>query len=145
MQKVKLSLDVVNLSQSRNIHIELRVDKTKFFDSIVAPGTHHVIHEFEEDEAEHFLYIVMTGKTHEDTKIDVQGNIIEDSIIDIKNICLDEINVDQMVCDLAQYIHDGNGTESSESIHRFYGHMGCNGRVQLRFFCPIYLWLLENI
>jgi hypothetical protein len=87
----------------------------------------------------------MKGKTHQDTKIDEQGNIVEDSMIDICNVCLDEINIDQMMSDLAQYVHDGNGTESVQSIHRFYGHMGCNGRVQLKFSCPIYLWLLETM
>jgi hypothetical protein len=145
MQKIKLSLDVVNSSQSRNIGIELRLDKVKFFDSTIAPGTHHVVHEFDEDQSEHYLYIVMKGKTQQDTKIDDQGNILEDSIIDIKNISIDEINIDQLMYDLGQYIHDSNGTESSQSIHRFYGHLGCNGRVQLKFSCPLYLWLLENM
>lgn len=145
MQKTRISLDVVNASASHNIGIELQLDKVKFFDSTVAPGTHHIVYEFNEDEADHCLYIVMKGKTQQDTKIDDQGNILEDSIIDIKNISMDEINIDQLMYDLGQYIHNGNGTESSESIHRFYGHLGCNGRVQLKFFCPLYLWLLENM
>ena len=145
MQKTRISLDVVNTSTSRNIGIELRLDNTKFFDSIVAPGTHHIVHEFDEDEAEHHLYIVMKGKTHLDTKIDDQGNILEDAIIDIRNISVDEINIDQLVYDLAQYVHDGNGTEPVASINKFYGHLGCNGRVQLKFSCPLYLWLLESM
>jgi hypothetical protein len=145
MQKIQIRLDVVNNSTSRNIGIELYLNNVKFFDSIVFPGTHHVVHEFDEDEAEHYLYIVMKGKTQQDTKIDDQGNILEDAIIDIQNVSVDEINIDQLVYDLAQYIHDSNGTESAASIKKFYGHLGCNGRVQLKFFCPIYLWLLENM
>jgi hypothetical protein len=145
MQKTRISLDVVNTSASHNIGIELRLGKVKFFDSTVSPGTHHIVYEFDEDEDEHYLYIVMKGKTHQDTKIDDQGNILEDSIIDIRNISIDEINIDQLMTELAQYIHDSNGTDPSQSIHKFYGHMGCNGRVQLKFSCPIYLWLLENM
>jgi hypothetical protein len=145
MQKIRISLDVINTSASHNIGIELFLDKVKFFDSIVSPGTHHVVHEFDEDEAEHYLYIVMKGKTQQDTKIDDQGNILEDAIIDIRNISVDEINIDQLVYDLAQYIHDGNGAEPVASINKFYGHLGCNGRVQLKFSCPTYLWLLENM
>lgn len=145
MQKVKLSLDVVNPSQSHNIGIELYFDETKFFDQIISPGTHHIIYEFDEDEQEHCLKVTMKGKLHEDTKIDRNGNIIEDAVIDIKNISFDDIEIDQLIYDLSQYIHDGNGTESTKSVHKFYGHMGCNGYVELKFSCPIYLWLLENM
>jgi hypothetical protein len=145
MQKVRISLDVVNPSESHNIGIELRIDDVKFFDSIVAPGTHHIVHEFDEDETEHCLYIVMKGKTQTDTEIDDQGNIVNDAVIDIKNVSLDEINIDRLIHDLGQYIHDGNGAEPVQSIHRFYGHLGCNGRVQLKFACPVYLWFLENM
>jgi hypothetical protein len=145
MKKVRISLDVINTSKNHNVGIELRLDNFKFFDSTVSPGTHHILHEFNEDDAEHCLYIVMKGKTQQDTKLDEQGNIIEDTIIDVKNITIDEINIDHLMIDLSQYIHDGNGTEVSQSIHKFYGHMGCNGRVQLKFTCPVYLWLLENM
>ena len=145
MQKTRISLDVVNASASHNIGIELRLDNIKFFDSIISPGTHHIVHEFDEDKSDHYLYIVLKGKTYQDTKIDDQGNVIEDSIIDIKNICFDEINIDQIVYNRAEYIHDSNGTDPSKSTHKFYGHMGCNGHVQLKFSCPVYIWLLENM
>jgi hypothetical protein len=86
----------------------------------------------------------MKGKKQEDTKVDESGNIINDSIIDIKNISFDDIEIDQLVYGLSEYIHDSNGT-SEKSSHKFYGHMGCNGYVELKFSCPIYLWLLENM
>jgi hypothetical protein len=145
MQKTRISLDIVNHSHSHNIGIELRLDEIKFFDNTISPGTHHVVYEFDEDDLEHCFSITMKGKTQDDTKIDDQGCIVQDVIIDIQNIALDEINIDQLVYDLGQYIHDGNGIESTPSVHKFYGHMGCNGRVQLEFSCPIYLWLLENM
>ncbi len=145
MQKNRLGLDIINHSQSHNIGIELRLNNQKFFDNIISPGAHHIVHEFDEEEKDHYLYIVMKGKTQQDTKIDNQGNILEDAIIDIKNISIDDINIDQLIQDLGQYIHDSNGAESSKSIHKFYGHMGCNGHVQLKFSCPIYIWLLENM
>ena len=144
MQKVRLSLDVVNPSQSHNIGVELRIDDVKFFDSIVSPGTHHVIHEFDEDEKEHCLYIVMKGKTQADTQIDDQGNIISDAVIDIKNIALDEINIDQLISELGQYIHNGNGSHDLIK-DQFFGTLGCNGCVELKFACPVYLWLLETM
>jgi len=45
---------------------------------------------------------------------------------------------------LAQYQHDFNGT-GNPTIDKFYGEMGCNGTVSLKFTTPIYLWLLENM
>lgn len=145
MQKVRLSLDVVNSSNNHNIGIELRLDDQLFFDQMISSGTHHIVHEFNDEEKDHYLYIILKGKTPSDTKIDDQGNIVEDVVIDIKNISVDNINIDRLIQELGQYIHDGNGADLVRSVHPFYGHMGCNGHVQLKFSCPVYLWLLENM
>jgi len=145
MQKIQLSFDVVNTSESHNIGIEVSLDKKKFFDQLIPPGTHHVVHEFNDDDSEHYLYIIMKGKTYQDTFVDEEGNIVKDAIIDIKNLRIDDIDIDQLLCEQGLYIHDGNGTDAAPSIHKFYGHMGCNGRVQLKFSCPIYIWLLETM
>ena len=42
------------------------------------------------------------------------------------------------------YRHDYNGT-TDPFDDEFYGEMGCNGTVSLKFTTPIYLWLLENL
>jgi hypothetical protein len=144
MAESRISLDVFNASQSHNIAIELHLDQTKFFDHQISPGTHHVVYEFDGDAAKHCFSIVMKGKTHSDTQIDQQGHIIQDAIISIKNLAVDHVNIDQLAWNLAQYTHDGNGTEPAQTQHRFYGDLGCNGRVQLEFSCPIYLWSLQN-
>jgi len=46
--------------------------------------------------------------------------------------------------DHATYTHNFNGTQA-ETTDKFYGEMGCNGTVSLRFTTPIYLWLLETM
>ena len=144
METIKLSLDVSNRSQHHNLGIELWIDKEKFFDNNIGPGSHHIIHEFEATDGEHMLKIVLKNKNTEHTKLDESGNIIEDALININNITIDEINITQLVYQLAQYVHDGNGHETI-AVHPFYGDMGCNGRVQLSFANPVYLWLLENM
>lgn len=144
METIQISLDIANLSHSQNICIELRIDDQKFFDSVISPGTHHVVHEFAAPDGDHCLYIVMKGKTAQDTCIDVHGHIVSDSVIDICNICLDKINIDQLVSDFSQYRHDTNGTTDAV-VDRFHGTMGCNGYVTMRFGCPSYLWLLETM
>lgn len=144
MDTVKISVDVTNRSQHHNLGIELWVDKTKFFDNSISPGLHHVMHEFESNDSEHILKIVLKNKTSEHTTVDSTGAIIEDALINISNFMLDEIDVTQLLYELGDYVHDGNGQETI-AVHKFYGDMGCNGRVQLSFSSPIYMWLLENM
>jgi hypothetical protein len=105
--------------------------------------------DFESECADHeddtcFLKFVLKNKTSEHTKLDDNNRIIVDSIISISNICFDEVNIDQVVYDKAQYQHNFNNT-SAKTIEKFYGDMGCNGTVELAVTTPIYLWLLENM
>ena len=144
MDRIKISLDVTNASEYHNMGIELWIDQTRFFDNTISPGRHHVIHEFECADGEHWFKIVLKNKTHENTRIDEQGNIATDALINISNVCLDEIDIDNMMHNLADYVHDGNGSQTL-AVHDFFGDLGCNGQVQLRFSAPLYLWLLENM
>lgn len=107
----------------------------------IEPST--VSFEIDDDqEAQHQLVIEMSGKTQEHTRIDEQGNIISDLLVNIKDVTLDDIPLDPTIPELAIYQHDfnGNGPETTEN---FYGTMGCNGTITLPFYTPIYLWLLE--
>ena len=144
MDTIKISLDVVNRSQHHNLGIELWIDREKFFDNSISSGKHHIIHEFQANDGEHVLRMVLKNKGPEHTRVDESGTIIEDALINISNINIDEIDVTQLVYQLSQYVHDGNGHETI-AVHPFYGDMGCNGRVQLSFASPVYLWLLENM
>jgi hypothetical protein len=144
MDTIKISLDIVNRSQHHNLGIELWIDREKFFDNTVSPGQHHIIHAFNADDGEHVLCMVLKNKGPEHTLVDESGNITEDALINISNIKIDEIDVTQLVYELAQYVHDGNGHQTI-AVHQFCGDMGCNGQVQLSFANPLYLWLLENM
>jgi len=144
MEKIKLSLDIANPSEFHNLGIELWLDNTLFFDNNISPGTHHIIHEFESADADHILKIKLKNKTHEHTKINEAGEIVSDTLINVSNFFIDEIMIDQLVFDHAEYVHNGNGSKTI-AVHKFYGDLGCNGHVQLKFSTPVYLWLLENM
>jgi hypothetical protein len=144
MDKIKLSLDITNPSEFHNLGIELWIDKAKFFDNLIGPGTHHVINEFESNEADHEFKIILKNKTDEHTSIDEAGNIVEDVLINVKNISLDEINIDRLVVSHSEYHHSGNDSYKQQP-HKFYGNLGCNGTVMLKFSTPVYIWLLENM
>jgi len=97
-----------------------------------------------DDDSEHELKFVLKNKLSTHTKIDDQGNIVKDAVLTIANVTFDDIKLGHMFDKLAVYHHDHNGTTPAGQ-HRFYGDMGCNGHVSLKFTSPIYLWLLENM
>ena len=96
------------------------------------------------DDESHVLTFVLSGKLPEHTQITEQGEIISDVTVRIEDIAFDDIVIDQIFSELAEYHHDFNGTQPA-IVDRFYGDMGCNGTVRLEFTTPIYLWLLENM
>jgi hypothetical protein len=91
------------------------------------------------------LRFVMNNKTYEHTKIDEEGNIIGDCRIAISNVTFDDIALGQLLIDNADYLHSKNASDGQIEKNKFYGEMGCNGTVELKFYTPIYLWLLENM
>jgi len=111
------------------------------------PGTdvQDITVEFDDtDDQPHVLEFVLSGKTIEHTKITDQGEIISDVTVRIEDIAFDDIVIDQIFSELAEYHHDFNGTQAA-TMDLFYGVMGCNGTVRLEFTTPVYLWLLENM
>ncbi len=101
-------------------------------------------HKLSDSAAEHELRFVMKNKTAEHTTVDASGTIIKDSYLMISDLAFDEIELGHMVPQLATYNHNFNGTGQATQ-EKFYGTMGCNGTVTLKFTTPIYLWLLENM
>ena len=96
------------------------------------------------DDGEHELRFVLKNKLSEHTTVSPMGDIVKDAVLYIKNIQFDDIELGEIVSNLSVYAHDFNGT-GQPTQDRFYGSMGCNGTVSLKFSTPVYLWLLENM
>lgn len=144
MEKVNFTCNLVNKSDTSDLAIELWLDNVKFFDNSVPPGEHPVRCEFEDSEEEHVLQFVLKNKTVDHTQVSENGEILSDALIEINNICFDDINIDQIVYQTAKYIHNQNNT--AETIEdSFFGPMGCNGTVKFEFTGPFYVWLLEHM
>ena len=97
-----------------------------------------------DDEGEHEFKFVMKNKTPEHTVVDADGNIIKDAMLSIANVAFDEIKLGHIFVGQSVYHHSFNGSQAPFE-DQFFGDMGCNGYVSLRFTTPIYLWLLENM
>jgi hypothetical protein len=101
-------------------------------------------HTLDDVDGEHELRIVMKHKQAAHTQLDQDGQIVQDAVLTLSDVAFDDIQLGQLLSDLSVYSHDFNGTQS-QSQHRFYGDMGCNGTVSLKFTTPLYLWMLENM
>ena len=124
---------------------EAWIDQRKFLDIDHVTETQKITVDVDDqDDAEHELRLVLKNKTIEHTKVDENGNIIADARLIIKDLAFDEIQLGHMLVEQAVYTHDFNGNGATTQV-KFYGEMGCNGTVSLKFATPMYLWLLEHM
>lgn len=139
----KISFDIVSTNPASALEFEVWMDNDKILDTQVVESR-HVEHRLLDDDGEHELRFVLKNKKESDTVIDEQGNIVQDSVIMIENLQFDDIDLGYIFNELAVYTHNHNGQKES-TTEQFFGTMGCNGTVSLRFTTPIYLWLLEHM
>jgi hypothetical protein len=144
MNMVSITFELNTTNDCAKLGFEAWVDDTKFVDVAHVQGKELIKIDMPDTDGDHELRLVLKGKTSEHTNLDIDGNIIADACLTIKDIEFDEIKLGHMVTQLATYSHDFNGTKDPV-IDKFHNVMGCNGTVGLRFTTPIYLWLLENM
>jgi hypothetical protein len=124
----------------------LRVDGQTVWQGDPGAADHQV--EYNElpdiDGEHHRIEFVLEGKTFDHTTLDEQGNIVNDLLIAISDICIDDVAMDQKIHDISRYQHNFNGSGEPTEC-QFSGVMGCNGSVSFEFTSPFYLWLLENL
>jgi len=140
-----ITADVNTNSTENPLGLEVWLDDKLLqnIDCVVGPTAISVDVE-DADDVEHELKFVLKNKTTDHTTVDESGNILKDSVVEIKNLKFDNIELGHMFYEQAVYKHNfnGNGPDTEE---KFYGTTGCNGSVVLKFSTPMYLWLLENM
>jgi hypothetical protein len=144
MDSVKFSCVISPSNTAVPLGCEVWIDDTCVFDQNHVAEPVVVSHEFSDDNSEHVLRITLKNKLPEHTRIDEAGDILSDAMLTVSNISFDEIDCTQIVQDLAIYCHNFNGT-GADIQDQFFGDMGCNGSIKLKFATPVYLWLLESI
>lgn len=144
MTTIQLSLCIDTTDPLATLGAEVWIDNQQIFNSDHVAGLSKITHSVSDDDADRVLKIILKNKTPEHTRIDDLGHIVKDARLIISQVTFDEIDLGQILYDLAEYSHDhnGNGPQVQE---KFYGEVGCNGSVSLKFSTPIYLWLLENM
>jgi hypothetical protein len=144
LETVQISFDVETSDSECPLGIQIWLNDSLLLDNAHVKEKIAFAHDMSDDDGEHRLRIVISGKTADHTQIDDQGNIIKDATLQISAVTIDGIDVNQLFSEKCVYTHDFNGTQS-ETKNTFYGTAGCNGTIAFEFSTPIYLWLLENI
>ena len=144
MQTVRFGCEISSTDFSVPLGMEVWIDQTLIFDQDHIRHSETVEHEISDDDGDHELRFVLKNKQSDHTQVDASGNIVRDATLTVSQIEFDGIDCDYLTTTLAEYQHDFNGTGSS-TTQRFYGELGCNGTVTLKFSTPIYIWLLENM
>ena len=144
METVKISFDIETSDAECPIGIEIWLD-----DAVLLSNNHvqeKIAFDYNigDDDGEHELRVVLTGKTADHTKVDEAGNIVKDATLQISNVVIDDIDINQLFLEKCVYTHNFNGTQP-EIADTFHGVAGCNGTISFEFSTPIYLWLLENM
>jgi hypothetical protein len=141
---VSISCILNTTNAEATLGFEAWIDDQKFFDSDHVQAQHPIVVDIADDDGEHELRFILKNKTFSHTQVDEAGNVVSDSRLIITDLAFDEIQLGHMFTEQAVYTHNVNGTQQ-EIQDKFYGEMGCNGIVSLKFKTPIYLWLLEHI
>lgn len=91
----------------------------------------------------HLFCVELSGKTSEHTRIDNDGRILQDIFVKLSQFKINSRSADELVWKLAVYKHNynNNGPDTAE---KFYGIMGCNGKVELQIGSPVSVWLSEH-
>ena len=146
MEQSKFSFDLTTTNAGAKLGFEVWINDQCMFntDHVTDPILVTGVLPNDSVETEHTLKLILKNKQTEHTTISESGEILHDSCLTISQIKFDNIDLGQIVSDLAVYKHDFNGSQPAGE-YQFFGTMGCNGSVNLKFTTPFYLWLLENM
>jgi len=144
MDKLTVSFDLTSSDYTATLGFDLLLDNKILLSIDHVKESVPVSVEINDDESEHEFKFVMKNKTQEHTMVDADGNITADAVLSVANVTFDDIKLGHLFVEQSVYHHDFNGSRAAIE-DKFFGDMGCNGHVSLRFTTPIYLWLLENM
>ena len=135
-EKIKISCSIGTTDGSATLGVEVWISDQQIFNSDHVTDTVKVEYEMPDNDSEHELKFILKNKTSDHTKIDDNGDIVQDARLTIGDVEFDEIKLGQVFIDQAVYTHNFNGTQP-EIQDKFYGEMGCNGVVTMKFSTPV--------
>jgi hypothetical protein len=144
MNNTKITFEVSTTDSNAKLGFEAWLNDQKVFDTDHVDQPREICVAVTDDEADHVLKLVLKNKLPEHTQLTDNGEIESDAVLKISNMAFDGIVLGHTFTEQSVYTHNVNGT-AEMAQHNFYGTLGCNGDVTLKFSTPVYLWLLEHM
>jgi hypothetical protein len=153
-EQIDFAVHLEHTSGSKKPEVKVFLnEELMFHDSLQVPANVTQIIRFQKQLAEnqaHTITIELCNKDSGDTKVDDIGNIVEDWLLAVENIFVDDISLDYLLWSESRYYPnypDNYLDEQQKSVAELTEcvHLGWNGKWQLSFTSPFYLWLLERI
>lgn len=142
MTTTAVTFDLTSSNYAEPLGFELRLDGEIVVNYDHVSEAKSISVDIPDDDGEHEFEFVLKNKTPEMTKADDAGNITSDAMLSIGNLAFDDIKLGYSFVQQSIYRHNGNGSHGPIE-DKFFGDMGCNGIVSLKFTTPVYTWLLE--
>ena len=141
MEKVKFSITLGSDYQTVPPRARVTIADKKIFEGPVSADI-LIIEPAELDNDSDFqLRIELIDKIPEHTVLDEQGNIVKDSVLTIKKIIIEDIEIQSnLSLDQEKFYYEHSGGK-----HQLYDSLGVNGTAVINFSTPFYIWLLETI
>jgi hypothetical protein len=136
-----ISLDISSTDTSNILGVAIWLNNQCVFQTPHVHEPIHYEHVISDEDGEHELQIVMSGKTQDHTIVDDHGNIVKDAVLSVA-FRVDNVNFDELFQKQVVYTHNFNGTQPNIA-DTFHGFMGCNGTLSLKFTSPLFLWVLD--
>lgn len=142
---MRLELDFSSNNNCPDIVLEVTCDGKKIAESPATSTKQTVCLELPEDPAEHVLQLIMRGKNNTHTTVDSEGQIVEDVFFTVDRLEFEDLDMKEIFCQgLPCYTHSFNQPQPT-ILDEFYGFIGCNGTVDIKFSTPFFLWLNEHM
>ena len=142
METVDISFSLTSTDYSARLSFSVVLNDETITDIAHVDQETPIKFSFDIDEGDHELKLIMKNKLAEHTAVDKDNKIVKDTCLGISNFSIDDVVLNDSFNVNTIYHHDFNG--SADPIEdQFYGSMGCNGTVVLKFSTPVYIWLLN--
>ena len=144
MEKISISFDLSSSDYACDLGFEVFYNSTQILNIDHVTSDTPVEFTLDVEDGDHELRLIMKNKTVDHTTVDEDGEIVKDACLGISNFSIDNIELGHTFFEQCNYHHDFNGTQEPIDDD-FFGTMGCNGSVILKFRSPVYIWMLETI
>ena len=141
MEKVKFSITLGSDYQTVPPRARVTISDKKIFEGPVSADILIIDPAELDNDSDFQLRIELIDKIPEHTVLDEQGNIVKDSVLTIKKIIIEDIEIQSnLSLDQEKFYYEHSGGK-----HQLYDSLGVNGTAVINFSTPFYIWLLETI